>query len=130
LHNLETELTFSSSARSVGSTTLSHLILYLRCLGSSESSAVTLTRRGSIPSRSKLLSLFRKMLYPTAPCIQCVQGASPQEVKRKGHEVDHSSHPAPGLRMSGAVTPFPHTPLCFTDKFTFYNFNYFISQPH
>ena len=38
------------------------------------------------------------------------------------HEVDHSSYSAPSLRMHGAVTPFPHTPLWLTERFTFYKF--------
>jgi hypothetical protein len=47
-----------------------------------------------------------------------------------GHEVGHSSHSALRLRMGEAVTPFPHTPLWLTDRFTFYNFISCISQPH
>jgi len=53
----------------------------------------------------------RIALRPTQFPIQWVPWIFPWS-NVDGHDIDHSLHLVPSLRMSGAILPLPHMPSC------------------
>jgi hypothetical protein len=79
-------------------------------------------RYPAVAERDFLLftAVFRPILTPTNPCIQCILVAFLPEMKRTGREADHFSLSSAYVKNACFRPPMTWCLIKYRDKFTFY----------